>query len=297
MKRAAGAGLLAVAVAAGVVSGVTLAHERAAVTSYSGRPLPATFTASDGAAYRQLAVTSLSNPAQKSATLTVRVGSDPVDVMGTCDHPAAYAYMFVKVNGTFSGMIRCQQAPQPIGLPVRPGRTAVVTFVPATGPYFRSVRADWQLAAYTWTPPATARPAPTAPRLPRSYTGPNTTTGYGNSLMKLIASRSGTWPGDHTATFSLTYHGGHELAIVAICAGVIGGRLDVSHDIDRSRAVTANPCTPAGPGDLGTDVGDVSGVDGQPITLTFHVQAPNRDFAAAYAKRAASWTIAIYEAQ
>ena len=33
------------------------------------------------------------------------------------------------------------------------------------------------------------------------------------------------------------------------------------------------------------------------MTLTFHIQAPSRDFAAAYAKRAVSWTIAIYEAQ
>jgi len=297
MKRAAGVGLLAVAVAAGVVSGATLAHEHAAVTSYSGPPLPARFTAADGAAYRQLAVTSLSNPAQKSATLTVHVGSDPVDVMGACDRPVAYAYMFVKVNGTFSGLIKCQQTPQPIALPVRAGRTAVVTFVPAGGPYFRSVRADWQLAAYTWTPPATIRPAPAAPRLPRSYTGPNTTAGYGNSLMKLVASRSGTWPTDHTATFTLTYHGDHHLAIVAICAGTIGGRLQVNHGIDGSRADVGNPCTPAGPDDLGTDVGDLSGVDGQPMTLTFHIQAPSRDFAAAYAKRAVSWTIAIYEAQ
>ena len=39
------------------------------------------------------------------------------------------------------------------------------------------------------------------------------------------------------------------------------------------------------------------GRNGKPITFTFRIQAPDSYTAAAYAKRAASWTIAIYEEQ
>ena len=95
MKRAAGAGLLAVAVAAGVVSGVTLAHDRAAVTSYSGPAMPAKFTAADGAAYRRLAITYLTDPAHPSAALTLTAGSAPVTgtVPGTGGIGRAYGLM------------------------------------------------------------------------------------------------------------------------------------------------------------------------------------------------------------
>ncbi|HET9970691.1 MAG TPA: hypothetical protein VFQ68_20820 [Streptosporangiaceae bacterium] len=39
------------------------------------------------------------------------------------------------------------------------------------------------------------------------------------------------------------------------------------------------------------------GRNGRPMTFTFRVQVPSPYSAAAYAKRAASWTIAIYEEQ
>jgi hypothetical protein len=300
MRRAAGAGLLAVAVAAGVVSGVTLAHDRAAGTSYSGPPLPARFTAADGAVYRQLAVTTMTGPARPSAALTLTVGSAPVDLMGSCDLPHSHALMGVEVNGKIVSVVQCQDPPQLIGLPVRPGQKIRITFVGEARlglPGLPDLRTDWQFAAYTWQPPATDRPAPAAPRLPRSYTGPNTTAGHGNALRKLVASRSGTWPRDRTARFTLIYHGGHNLDIATICAGLIGGRLQVSHEIDGSGGGDADSCTPAGPGQLGNGGSDLSGVNGKPITLTFRIQAPSSSFAADYAKRPASWTIAIYEEQ
>jgi hypothetical protein len=298
MKRAAGAGLLAVAVAAGVVSGVTLAHEHAPghAASYSGPQLPARFTAADGAAYRQLAVTSIADSAQPSAALTITTGSDPVDLMGSCDAPGNGILMGIEVNGKIVSVIACQDPPQLIGLPVRPGQKIRITFVSAERLGFPDVPTGWRFAAYAWKPPVTARSAPTAPRLPQSYTGPNTTAGHGTALRKLIAIRSGTWPGDRTATFTFTVHGHRNFDISTVCAGLIGGRLQVSHAVNSSRGGDPVPCTPAGPKQLDNG-GGILAASGERITLTYHIQAPSSYFAADYAKRAASWTIAIYEEQ
>jgi hypothetical protein len=295
MKRAAGAGLLAIAVAAGVVSGVTLAHDRAAVTSYSGPSLPDRFTAADGAAYRRLAVTYLTDPAHPSAALTLTAGSAPIDLMGSCGLPASSALIGVEVNGKMATVIQCQDPPQLIGLPVRPGQKIRITFVSAKRLSFPDVPTGWRFAAYAWKPPVTARSAPAAPRLPQSYTGPNTTAGHGTALRKLIAIRSGTWPGDQTATFTFTVHGHRNFDISTVCAGLIGGWLQVSHQIDGSGSEAVS-CTPAGPRQLDND-GGILVTSGKRITLTYRIQAPSSYFAADYAKRPASWTIAIYEEQ
>lgn len=295
MKRAAKAGLLALVVAAGAVSGATLAHEHAAghAASYSGPPLPAGFTASDGAAYRRLAVTDMTDPTQRSAELTVTVGSAPVDVMASCDDPMDHSLIGVKVNGVVAGLISCQQTPQLLGLSVRPGQEARITFVRASSFGLPDIKTGWRFAAYAWTPPAIPRAAPAAPRLPRSYTGPHTTAGHGTAPRRLVASRSGDWPGDRTATFTLTYRG-RSLDISMVCAGAIASRLQVILQVDGSRG-QAVPCTSTAPG--GSQSGSaISGRNGKPITLTLHIQAPGPD-PAAYAKRAASWTIAVYEEQ
>ncbi len=297
MKRAAGAGLLAVAVAAGVLSGVTLAHEHALgrAPSYSGPSLPARFTTSDGAAYRRLAITAMTEPAQHSASLTVTMGSEPVDVMGACTNPASGVTLDVSVNGTLGGTIQCRQ-PQPIAVSVAPGRKAVITFVGDKGSSFSlpDVHATWKLAAYAWTPPATVGAAPAEPRLPQNYTGPNTTTGHGNAVRHLIGSRSGDWPADRTATFHLTYRG-RNLDVNVFCAGLIGSRLLVTIEIHGGS--TTMPCTTWSPRYLSQDYSVLNRQNGTSITLTLRVQAPSPDSAAAYAKRPASWTIAIYEEQ
>lgn len=300
MKRAAGAGLLAFAVAAGVFSGVTLAHERPSGhgANLSGQPLPASFIASDGTAYRQLAATALTDPAQRSAALTVTAGSDPVDVMAACDTPKSGVFIEVRVNGngTPAGLLACKQTPQLMSLPLRPGYVAHVTFVRESRADVQDRNVGWRLAAYAWTPPATIQPAPAAPRVPQSYTGPNSLAGPRNVLRKLVASRSGDWPGDRTATFTFTYHTGQNFNLSMVCAGPIGGRLQLSLQVNGSGSPgTALSCTPAGPGQLGGP--NVTGRrNGESITLTFHIHAPNWR-PADYAKRAASWTIALYEDQ
>jgi len=297
MKRAAGAGLLAVAVAAGVVSGVTLAHEHALgrAPSYSGPTLPARFITSDGAAYRRLALTFMTEPARHSASLTVTVGSEPVDVMGACTNPDSGVTLDVAVNGTLAGVIQCQQ-PQPVAVSVPPGRKAVITFVVDRGSSFSfpDVHASWKLAAYAWTPPATVGAAPAEPRLPQSYTGPNTTTGHGNAVRHLIESRSGDWPADRTATFHLTYRG-RDLDVNVFCAGLIGSRLLVTTSIHGGSTTT--PCTTWSPRNLAQYASILNRQNGTSITLTVRIQAPSPDTAAAYAKRPASWTIAVYEEQ
>jgi hypothetical protein len=298
MKRAAKAGLLALVVAAGAVSGATLAHEHAAghAASYSGPPLPASFTASDGTAYRRLAVTDMTDPTQRSAELTVTVGSAPVDVMASCDDPMDHILIGVKVNGVVAGLISCQQTPQLLGLSVRPGQEARITFVRASSFGLPDIKSGWRFAAYAWTPPAIPRAAPAAPRLPRSYTGPNTTAGHGTALRRLFASRSGDWPGDRTATFTVTYHRGRHIDVSVVCAGAIATRLQVSFQVDGTEAQGAQ-CKSWTPGQPPQETTSVSGRAGVPMTLTFRIQAPSPYAAAAYAKRAASWTIAVYEEQ
>jgi hypothetical protein len=298
MKRAAGAGLLAAAAVAGVVTGVNLTHNHAPghAPSYSGPSLPARFTTSDGAAYRRLAVTAMTEPAQQSASLTVTVGSEPVEVMAACTSPASGAMLEVKIGGTVAGSLRCQQ-PEPIAVNMPPGHRAVITFVPDPGSSFSlpDVHASWKLAAYAWTPPATVGAAPAEPRLPPSYTGPNTTTGHGNAVRRLIESRSGAWPADRTATFTLTYSG-RDLDVSIACAGLVGNQLLVTVGVN-GRGSTTTPCTSWPLTAQAQNDYVINGQNGKHITLTFTIQSPSLYTAAAYAKRAASWTIAVYEEQ
>jgi hypothetical protein len=295
IRRAAEAGLLAVAVAAGVVSGVTLAHDHAPghATSYSGLSLPASFTASDGAAYRRLAVTSLTEPARPAAALVVTAGSSPIDVMGACDRPESAVFVIVNVEGANPGMITCRDSPQLLGLSLRPGQRTRITFdvVSPLG----SPKVSWRFAAYAWKPPVTVRPAPAEPRLPPSYSGPSTTGGYGNALRRLVASRSGDWPGDRAVTVTVPAGTG-TLDVSVVCAGAIAGRLQMSISSPALQG-EETPCQSWAPGQPLSAQTFIGARDGKPLTLTFRIQAPSPDTAAAYAKRAASWTIAVYEEQ
>jgi len=255
------------------------------------------FTASDGAFYHQVAVTSMAEPAQRSATIKIEVGSYPIDVMAGCDAPKSGAFVGVKVNGVVASYMNCQEPPQLIGLSVRPGREADITFIQGLIPGLPKVNATWQFAVYQWKPPVTARAAPPAPRLPLSYTGYNTTTGQGLALRRLIASRSGDWPADRTATFTVPYRG-RNLDISIVCAGAIAGRLQLSFQVDGTEGQGREmvlPCTSWTPGQQPPTSTSILGRAGIPLTLTFRIQAPSPFTAADYAKRAASWTIAIYE--
>ena len=145
---------------AGAASGVILTHEPAPghAASYSAPPLPASFTASDGAAYRRLAITPVTGPNQRSASLTITPGSDPVDVMATCDHRQGTTFVLVTVNGSDAGFADCQGPERLTGVLVHPGQRARITF--AAGSPIGSRIAGWQFAAYAWTPPASPGPRP-----------------------------------------------------------------------------------------------------------------------------------------
>ena len=54
-------------------------------------------------------------------------------------------------------------------------------------------------------------------------------------------------------------------------------------------------CVPWAAGEQPPGNSGFVGQDGKPATLTFRIEAPSPATAAAYAKRAASWTIAIYQ--
>ncbi len=287
IRRAAVAGLLAVVAAAGVVTGLHLTQDHtASFTPVSGKQFPVSFTASDGTVYRRVAVTSMA-AGQSSAALEVKVGSHPVDVMASC--AVGGEFVDIKVDGTFADVATCPGTPQLFGLSAPPGRQADLTFIGQGRP----VKTSWQFAVYEWIPPAVARPAPHAPRLPASYTGYNTTTGVGMTRLSLIASRSGTWPADRTVTITVPDHG-RNFAISLACSGDIAGRLQVSV-LDRGQLTDKVTCAAWTPGQQPQGQVSFGGRAGIPDTLTFRIQAPSSYWAAAYAKRSASWTIAIYQ--
>ena len=295
IRRAAVAGLLAVVAAAGVVTGLHLAQDHAPGSgAISGAQFPASFTASDGASYRRVAITSLAEPTQKSATIKLAVGSDPVDVMAACD-PATVGLVYVTVNGAGAGGLACPAASQLIGLSVRSGRQADITFTaePIRGRPSVGANGTWRFAVYEWKPPAVARPAPRVPHLPVSYTGYNTTTGRGKTLLHMTATRSGDWPGDRTATFTVVPRD-RNFDISVVCSGAIAGRLQWTMVIDGHPGAPQS-CTPWTPGEQPPGNGGLTGRAGVPLTVTFRIVAPSPYTAAAYAQRSASWTIGIYE--
>jgi hypothetical protein len=290
IRRATVAGLLAVVAAAGVLTGLHLSQDHAAsAVPVSGQPFPVSFTASDGTRYRRVAVTSMA-AGQSSATIDVTVGSHPVDVMASCAAPGHDLAVGVDVDGASVGFATCPGTPQLVGLPARPGRQAAITFVSEAG----SVTTRWQFAVYEWIPPAAvAMPALAVPRLPASYTGYNTANGVTMTRLSLVASRSGQWPADRTVTITVPNHGRY-FAVSLACSGDIAGRLQVSV-LDRGQLTNLVTCASWTPGQQPPGQITFGGRAGAPDTMTFRIQAPSSYWAADYAKRPASWTVAIYQ--
>ena len=299
IRRTAAAGAAVIVAVAGVLSVTAVLHQHSSGPAITGgQQFPASFTASDGTSYRRVAVTSLTLPAQKSVTIKLKVGTEPVDVMDACgggQDPGA-AEALVAVNGTDSGGFICPGTPQLIGLPVRLNREADITFTEITIPGIRKVGATtWRFAVYEWKPPAVARPAPPIPQLPETYIGNNTTTGHGKVQLRKIASRSGDWPGDRTATFTVHLQD-RNLDISTVCSGAIAGRLIITMQVDGLPASASRlQCVPWAAGKQPPGNTAFAGQAGRSATLTFRIEAPSPALASAYAKRAASWTIAIYQ--
>jgi hypothetical protein len=294
-RRAAGAGVLAVAAVAGAASGVILTHEPAPghAASYSAPPLPAAFTASDGAAYRRLAITPVTGPNQRSASFTITPGSDPVDVMATCDHRKGTTFVLVKVNGSDVTFADCQGPGRLTGVRVHPGQRARITF--AAGSPIGSRIAGWQFAAYAWTPPATARPAPAEPRVPQIFTGTAEPPARGNVQWRLVSSHSGHWPADQTVSIKVPT-GARSYKLSLVCAGPVAERLQVTFSNNGSQPSLGPSCVPLTPGQPVPAQLTIDRVDRKPTTLTIHLQAPRVD-PAAYANRQVSWTVALYAEQ
>lgn len=294
IRRAAAAVVVAaIAVGGGLVIAPVL-DRPAANLAVTGQPFPASFTASDGTSYWRVAVTSLTLPAQKTATIRLKVGSYPIDVMAECGAVTSHgvAAAGIAVNGTDSGGVFCPQTRQLFGLPVRLDREADITFTRITLPQIPNVGGSLRFAVYEWKPPAVAGPAPAAPRLPRSYLGYNTTTGHGMVLRREIASHSGAWPADRTYTVTVPFRG-RGIDISAACSGAIAGRLTITLEDDGHALSTPLQCKSWVAGTAPPDTTGYAGRTGVPATLTFRIQAPSP--AADYAQRSASWTIAIYQ--
>jgi len=295
LRRAAGAGVLAVAAVAGAISGVVLAHQPAPghAASYSAPPLPASFTASDGTTYRRLAITPVTGPNQRSASLTISVGSGPVDVMATCDHRKGTTFVIATVNGGGSAFANCQGPGRLAGLPVHPGERARIKI--EAGSPIGSRIAGWQFAVYAWTPPAIAAPPPAKPRLPQSYTGPAFPPSRGKVQWRLVTSRSGDWPADQTVTITAPA-GTSTLELSLVCRGAIAGRSWVTTSGSRSQEDIIGFCQPWTPGQPVPGALTITRKDGKPFTITLHLRAPQPN-PAAYAKRTSSWTFALYAEQ
>lgn len=296
-RRAAGAGVLAVAAVAGALSGVVLARQPAPqpVASYSAPPLPASFTASDGTAYRRLAITPVTSKNQRSISFTITVGSDPIDVMASCQHPQGNHFILVKVNGSGSASFLSCQGPQRLsGLFVHPGQRVRITF--EAGWFIGSREPGWQFAAYAWTPPAIPAPAPAKPRLPQTYTGPAVLPAHGKVQWRLVTSRSGDWPADRTVTIKAPA-GTSTLELSLVCKGAIAGRSWVStRGFQSQQPDLVGFCLPWTPGQPVPGTLTITRKDGKPFTITLYLRAPT-DSPAAYANRTSSWTFALYAEQ
>ena len=206
--------------------------------------------------------------------------------MAFCEHPLGTRFLVVKVNGNVVGNVACQGPLRLTGLFVHPGERARITLVAS------SPETGWQFAAYAWTPPATARPAPAEPRLPHNFTGPAAITGNGNVRWHLVASRSGDWPADQTVTITAPADTSN-LELSVICAGLTGNRLQVSRISHGSPDGLLGSCDTYTPGQPVPGQATIDRQDGKPVTLTLRLQAPQAN-PAAYAKRTASWTVALY---
>ncbi|MDQ2811665.1 MAG: hypothetical protein M3Z75_07240 [Actinomycetota bacterium] len=298
--RQAAAAVVVAAIAVGSGLGIAPMLDRSAVNpAAESQPFPASFTASDGAYYWRVAVTSLALSTQKSASIKLKVGSYPVDVMLTCGGVVGrgVAAAGIAVNGTGTAAILCPEAQQLVALPVRLGGEADITFTKITMAKFPTAGGSLRFAVYEWKPPAVAQPAPQAPRLPSSYTGNNTTSGHGTVLRREIASRSGDWPADRTFMVTVPFRRGN-VDISVACSGAIGERLTITTEIKDQGRTFPGPqlqCRSWVPGTAPPDTSDDGGRVGVPETITFRLQAPSP--AADYALRAASWTIALYEEQ
>lgn len=295
-RRAAGAGVLAVAAVAGALSGLVLAHQPAPghAASYSAPPLPTSFTASDGTVYRRLAITPVTGPNQRSASLTISVGSGPVDIMATCDHRKGTTFVIATANsGGSSAFANCQGPGRLAGLPVHPGKRVRIKI--EAGSPIGSRIAGWQFAAYAWTPPAIAAPAPAKPRLPQSYTGPAYPPSRGKAQWRLVTSRSGDWPADQTVTIKAPA-GTSTLKLVMVCRGAIAGRSWVTTSGYKSQEDIVGFCLPWTPGQQVPGQVTITRRDGKPYAITLHVRAPQPN-SAAYATRTSSWAIALYAEQ
>jgi hypothetical protein len=293
--RRAAATVVVAAIAVGSGLGLAPVLDQTAVNPATAtQPFPASFTASDGASYWRVAATSLTLPAQKTATIKLKVGSYPVDVMAECGaiNGRGVAVAGIAVNGKDSGALFCPEARQLIALPVRLGGEADITFTKVTMPKIPNAGGSLRFAVYEWKPPAVARPAPPAPRLPHSYVGYNTTTGHGKVLRLQIASRSGDWPADRTFTVTVPYRG-RAIDISAACSGAIAGRLTVTMQMDGHALSTPLQCQSWVAGTAPPDTTGYVARTGISDTLTFRIQAPSP--AADYAKRSASWTITLYQ--
>jgi hypothetical protein len=295
IRRAAAASLLAGAAVAGAVSAGPLTHDLASrsapiAAAVSGKQFPASFTASDGTVYRRIAVMSMA-AAQPSAAIDVKVGSYPIDVMASCAAPGRDITAITEVNHTYANLLTCPGSPQLTGLSVQPGHNADITFAnEALSSGHTST--SWQFAVYEWIPPTIVRPAPAVPQLPASFTG-DRSDAVGTTRLSLLGSRSGTWPADRTVTITVPDHG-RNFDVVLACSGAIASRLQVTITVDGAADVPLS-CTSWTKGQQPRTSMSGGGRAGVPDTMTFRIQAPSSSWAAAYAKRSASWTFAVYQ--
>ena len=78
-----------------------------------------------------------------------------------------------------------------------------------------------------------------------------------------------------------------------VCADAIAGRSEVSMSSHGSQDDLIGVCQPWTPGQPVPRQLTIDRKDGKPVTLILRLQAPRAD-PAAYAKRTANWTFAVY---
>ncbi|MCK2219093.1 hypothetical protein MF672_035650 [Actinomadura sp. ATCC 31491] len=249
-------------------------------TATAGERLPGSYTSGDGAVYRRLAAAALRPGGPATASVTVPATGGPLDVAGVCEGSLTTAPPRVLMNGrpvTQAAPLLCGTGVRTVPLTVPAGVTEVtVTFDQSARPLDcrsagggcapgRGPAGAWDLAVYTWTPPA--RPVDPGPvgHLPRRVGG-----------LRLAGSATGTLAGPAAAgafTVRVRSRDGH-VRLQQLCAGELSGRLWFSYLVDGASSVTTSCPVLAGGGEPAVnDLMEVPVPAGRQVTITGRVGA------------------------
>lgn len=257
-------------------------------------PLPESFTAPDGTAYRRVGATSMRASGKERITIKVPYTGKPLDVAGACAGEGTHAPRFHVADGPkqagFFGRCSRQRQLQPLHVPKSGSAVEIVFDARTSGTACTRSNAhaacvpqqdkptEWSLAVYEWTPP----PQPVVPDRPRDL--PSRLDGW-----KLEESRSGSWPEDgDSVTFDVTGDGG-KLGVDQICTGDLAGRLRFSLKVNGEDTGSSGDCGVWEDGAFPSAMNEIEAPAGRRVTITISL-----DLRGEHTNRPVRWSVGLY---